>query len=44
MGLEVTGVVRYDPQIFRSSLQGSKLEAGEALNDVKLLLEHMNLL
>jgi len=44
MGLEVTGVVRYDPQIFRSSLEGSRLMAGEALNDVKLLLEHMNLL
>ena len=44
MGLEITGTIRYDPDIFRSSLEGEMLQAGDALEDVKLLLKHMNLL
>ncbi len=44
MGLEVLGTMRFDEKIFKSCLEGVRLEAKEGYDDVKTLLKKANLL
>jgi len=43
-GLEVSGVVRFDGEIFSSCLEGGPLEAKEALADVENVLKTTGLI
>ncbi|MFH1328998.1 MAG: P-loop NTPase [Candidatus Bathyarchaeota archaeon] len=44
IGLEVSGVVNFDKEIFNSGLDGSPLKAGEALADVQNVLKNVGLI
>ncbi|MFX1536730.1 MAG: hypothetical protein ACFFDI_21135, partial [Promethearchaeota archaeon] len=41
MGLEVAGVVRFDGEVFKSSLEGVPLNAKEALIDITAILREI---
>ena len=44
MGLEVSGTLRFDEEIFRSCLEGVRLEAGEGDEDVETILKRTGLM
>lgn len=44
IGLEVLGIVRFDEEVFKSSLEGTSLRAKEAIIDVEAILEKVGLI
>jgi CO dehydrogenase maturation factor len=44
MGLKVAGVVRYDEEVFKSSLEGVPIKAKEAYSDISVILKNIQIL
>jgi CO dehydrogenase maturation factor len=44
VGLETVGLIRFDEEVFKSSLEGAALKAKEALSDVEAVLKNIGLI